>query len=105
MASIDDLFKSNTAKGLAIGIGASVLAPIVIPAVAAVVRPLAKAAIKTSIVVYEKGRETVVEMGEVVEDLVAEARAELEEGSTVTGEAVETAEEASSGKRTPPASK
>jgi hypothetical protein len=36
-----------------------------------------KAAIKGGIVLYEKGRETVAEVGEVLEDIVAEAKAEV----------------------------
>jgi hypothetical protein len=103
VASIDELLKSDIAKALAVGIGASILAPIVIPAVAVVVRPLAKAMIKTGIVVYERGRETVAEVGEVIEDLVAEARAEWEqEGRTIPEE---TPEKAASGAETPPPSK
>jgi hypothetical protein len=78
VALIDDLVKGETAKGLAVGVLAAVLVPVVLPAVAAVARPLARAAIKGGMVMYEKGREAVAEMGEVVEDLVAEARAEIE---------------------------
>lgn len=83
MAFIDDLLQAESAKGLAIGIGAAVLVPVILPAVAALARPIARAAIKTGIIVYEKGREAVAEMGEVVEDLIAEARADLEHGQPV----------------------
>lgn len=41
-------------------------------------RPLAKASIKTGIVGFEKGREKIAHWSEVLEDLVAEAKAELE---------------------------
>ena len=47
--------KGNILTGLAIGIGASVLAPAVIPVLANVVKPLAKEALKGGIVLYEKG--------------------------------------------------
>ena len=77
MALFDDVLKGNVVTGLAIGIGAVVLAPVVIPVAAQIVKPLAKAAIKGGIVLYEKGRETIAEMGEVVEDLIAEAKAEM----------------------------
>ena len=77
MALFDDVLKGSLITGLAIGIGAVVLAPVVIPAAAQIVKPLAKAAIKGGIVLYEKGRETIAEMGEVVEDLIAEAKAEM----------------------------
>jgi hypothetical protein len=73
--------KGNLLTGLAIGIGAAILAPVVIPLAAAIVKPLAKAGIKGGLTLYERGKETVAEVGEVVEDLVAEARAELAESA------------------------
>jgi hypothetical protein len=76
-------WKGNILGGLAIGIGASVLAPVVIPVLASVVKPLSKAAIKGGYLLYEKGRETLAEVQEVVEDLVAEANAEIEESQEV----------------------
>jgi hypothetical protein len=76
-------WKGNILGGLAIGIGASVLAPVVIPVLASVVKPLSKAAIKGGYLLYEKGRETLAEVQEVVEDLVAEAKAEIEESQEV----------------------
>ncbi|MCU0589679.1 MAG: DUF5132 domain-containing protein [Syntrophobacteraceae bacterium] len=63
--------------GLAIGVGALILAPTVLPAVAALLKPLAKAAIKSGFIVYEKGMEALAETREVLEDLAAEARAEM----------------------------
>lgn len=87
--------KGNILTGLAIGIGASVLAPAVIPVLANVVKPLAKAALKGGIVLYEKGLETFAETKEVVEDLIAEAKSELAEAKTqppdVAEEIIETA--------------
>ncbi len=78
MGLVDDLRK-NAASGLLIGIGAAVLAPVVLPILASIARPLAKATIKSGLMLYEKGKETLAEAGEMVEDLVAEARAEMEE--------------------------
>jgi hypothetical protein len=75
----DDFVKGNVVTGLAIGIGAAVLAPVVIPIVASAAKPLTKAAIKGGLALYESGRETLADVGEVLEDLVAEARAELAE--------------------------
>jgi hypothetical protein len=71
-------WKGNILGGLAIGIGASILAPVVVPILASVVKPLSKALIKGGYLLYEKGRETLAEVQEVVEDLVAEAKAEIE---------------------------
>jgi hypothetical protein len=59
---------------------------VVVPILASVVKPMAKAAIKGGFLLYQKGREVAAETQEVVEDLVAEARAELEEaGAAVAG--------------------
>jgi hypothetical protein len=77
MALFNNGLKGNLATGLAIGIGAAILGPILVPVVASIVKPLAKAAIKGGVLLYEKGREVAAETGEVVEDLVAEARSEL----------------------------
>jgi hypothetical protein len=77
MGVIDDLFKSNLAVGLAVGVGAILLAPVVAPILASVGKPLAKSAIKSGIILFEKGREAAAELTEVMEDLIAEARAEL----------------------------
>jgi hypothetical protein len=79
MAGIEDFFKGNILAGLAIGVGVAVLAPVVVPLVAIVVKPLAKSAIKGGMILYDKAVETAAEMSEVVGDLVAEAKAELED--------------------------
>lgn len=65
-------------EGLGIpGIAAIVLLPVLVPVVAGVGKPLAKAAIKGGIILYEKGKGVIAEVGETLEDLVAEAKAEL----------------------------
>jgi len=63
--------------GIAAGIGAAILAPIVIPFLTQVGKPVTKAAIKQGILAYEKGKEFFAETTEIFEDLVAEAKAEL----------------------------
>jgi hypothetical protein len=78
MALIDDL-KGNVVSGLLIGIGAAILAPVVLPILASIAKPVAKAAVKGGIMMYEKGKEVVAETGEMLEDIVAEAKAELAE--------------------------
>lgn len=62
---------------LAVGVGAAVLAPLVSPAVAKVTRPLIKSAIKGGLIVFERARVMGAEALETIEDLAAEARAEL----------------------------
>ncbi len=79
MALLEDIFKFNAVSGVAIGLGAVLLAPSVLPAVGRALRPAVKAAIKGGLIVY---RETVSEIGEVASDLFAEARAELEGGNS-----------------------
>ena len=75
MALFDNGLKIGT--GLAIGLGIIILAPAIAPAVAAVVRPVAKASIKSGVILFEKARELITEAMESVEDLAAEAHAEL----------------------------
>ncbi|MBH8564507.1 DUF5132 domain-containing protein [Nostoc sp. CENA67] len=61
------------------GIAAIVLLPVIVPVVTGVGKPIAKAAIKGGILIYEKGKEVIAEVGETFEDIVAEAKAELAE--------------------------
>jgi hypothetical protein len=83
MALIEDMFKGNLATGLAVGIGAALFGPTVIQTVGQVLRPAAKAIIKGWLVFY---RETLSEVGEMAGDLLAEAKAELEQGAHTGGE-------------------
>ena len=78
MALLDNGFKGNILTGIAFGIGAAVIAPIIIPILSAAVKPMAKVVIKEGILLYEKGKEMVEETRETIEDLVAEARSEVE---------------------------
>ena len=77
MGLFDNGLKIGT--GLAIGLGVIILAPAIAPAIAAVVRPVAKASIKSAVLLYEKTLELIAEAKESVEDLAAEAQAELAE--------------------------
>jgi hypothetical protein len=63
------------------GIAAIVLLPVLVPVVAGVGKPLAKAVVKGGIVLYEKGKGVITEVGETLEDIIAEAKAELVEAS------------------------
>jgi hypothetical protein len=91
--AIEDFFKSTTGKGIAIGIGVAILAPLVLPTVAKAARPLARAAIKSGLLLFEKGRETAAELGEVVEDLLAEAQAEIEQNDQAASDVENVTEE------------
>lgn len=85
MVGLDDLIESKVLAGVAIAAGVAILAPVVLPVVVGVARPLLKSAIKTGIVLYERGVEAAAEVGEIVEDLVAEAKAELQPVSPELG--------------------
>lgn len=76
---IGDFIEDAGAPGLIAGIGAVILAPVVIPFVAGVGKPLIKSALKGGIVAYEKAKGAFAEIGESWEDMIAEARAELAE--------------------------
>ncbi|WP_448382168.1 DUF5132 domain-containing protein [Desulfosoma sp.] len=65
-------------KSLLVGVAVAVVAPVLLPVVGAAVRPILKTAIKGGILLYNKGRELVAEAVESVEDLTAEAKAEME---------------------------
>ncbi|BBA35901.1 uncharacterized protein sS8_3969 [Methylocaldum marinum] len=75
MAGLGDLLKNDLAKGVALGLGVVAAGVVLAPAL----RPAARAAVKTGILLFEKGREWTAEAGETFEDLVAEVRAELAE--------------------------
>jgi hypothetical protein len=77
----------NTGSAIAIGAGAVLLAPFVIPVVASVVKPLLKAVIKGGMLAYENARIAVAETKETIEDITAEARAEIAAGHPQTAKA------------------
>ncbi len=74
MADLKD-FLGEGAGPIALGVGAVLLAPTLLPAIGRIIRPVAKGVIKTGIALY---RETAATLAETTGDLVAEARAELE---------------------------
>ena len=71
--------------GVAVGVGATWVAPYVLPVLGALLRPLtkvnvkplAKAGIKVGWLGLERGREIVAYVGETMQDALAEARHEL----------------------------
>jgi hypothetical protein len=80
----------RTGTAVAIGAGVVLLAPVVIPVVASVMKPIAKAAIKGGMLAFENARVAVAETKETIEDIAAEARSEVtavQEQSTKTAKA------------------
>ncbi|MDJ0660597.1 MAG: DUF5132 domain-containing protein [Crocosphaera sp.] len=61
------------------GITAIVLLPVLIPVAGKAAKPIAKATIKGGVVLYEKGKGVIANVGETFEDIVAESLAELAE--------------------------
>ncbi|MCX7102818.1 MAG: DUF5132 domain-containing protein [Methylobacter sp.] len=91
MIKLDDFLKAGTPMGIAIGIGATVLATAVIPVLpvlAKAARPMARAAIKSGLLLAERGRELIAEVSEELEDVFAETKAELM-GENTASEAAE----------------
>ena len=79
---IGDFVEEFGLPGLVIGAGAVILAPILGPGLAKVGKPLAKSAVKGTILVYEKTKGVLAEAKEAFEDIVAESKAELAESET-----------------------
>jgi hypothetical protein len=90
MIKIDDFLKTGTPMGIAFGIGATVLATAVIPALpvlAKAARPMARAAIKSVLLLAARGRELIAEVSEELEDVLAETKAELMRENTASEDA------------------
>ena len=75
MAFLDDMFNGWGTTTL-VGLGVVVAAPLLLPTVGAVVRPVAKTLIKSGLYLVDSVQEIVAEGSEQLSDLVAEARAE-----------------------------
>jgi hypothetical protein len=82
----EGLLENGLSTGLLVGLGAAILAPALFPAVATAAKPLVKGIIKVGVTLYDKGNEAIAEVGEVLEDLVAEAKSEMtgEQKATAT---------------------
>ena len=74
--------------GIVVGFGAALLAPAILPATRATVRPLLKVLVKGALFVGDQVRGIVSEATEQVNDLVAEVRAETESNGRGRGPAM-----------------
>lgn len=72
--STDLLKGGNLFTAAVIGIGASVLGPVILPAF----RPIAKSVIKGGLMAYDQGRVAWAELNERTSDMIAEAREEMQ---------------------------
>lgn len=80
MAILDDLTKGPLP--MLLGLGLVVAAPSVMPAVGAILRPLAKVVVKTGLTLFDVVKEGLAEAGEEVDDLVAETRQQMSQGTS-----------------------
>lgn len=78
MSLFEDVSKSLFSSPILV-IGAVLMAPTLVPALGSALRPLAKAVVKTGITMYDSAKELVAEVGDDMNDMVAEARAEMAE--------------------------
>lgn len=79
-----DILKSNLVVGVAAALAATVLVPLLVPVVGGVGRPFAKSILRNGLTLYEKSREAAANMGEAMEDLIAEVRADAARQGSVT---------------------
>jgi hypothetical protein len=90
-----DYLKGNVGTGLLIGVGALILAPVVLPILAGILKTTTKAVVKTGVTLYEVGSDAVGEVGKIVGDLVTETTAvltgEREEGEVASAAGAEEA--------------
>lgn len=89
LEGITESLGGSLMSNVLIGAAAIVLAPIVVPAVLAGMRPVAKTLVKGGVMVYDKTREMVADVGEQMGDIVAEARSELTASAASQGSPVE----------------
>ncbi len=75
MGLFDDGLKTSVPSILVV-LGVALAAPIVLPAVAAVSRPLAKSLIRGYLVLADTVKEFAAEAGEQISDIMAEVKAE-----------------------------
>lgn len=69
-----------SAGSLAVGAGVVLLTPVVLPVIGAILKPITKAVIKGSLIAYEEVKVSIAETKEALEDITAEAKAEVGEG-------------------------
>ena len=81
MAIFDDGLK-GAAPSILVVLGVALAAPVVLPAVAAVSRPLAKTLIKGYLTLADTVKEYAAEAGEQISDLMAECQSERAETAT-----------------------
>jgi len=80
MSLVKDSLK-GTMPSILIGMGVALAAPFILPAVAMVMRPVAKAALTGVMALTDSVKEFMAEASEQLSDLVAEVKAERQQSS------------------------
>lgn len=75
MDFLKNAFKGSLTNILVVA-GVALLAPVVLPVVMSMARPIVKGVIKGGMALADKAQELVAETGEQISDIMAEARAE-----------------------------
>ena len=81
MALFEDLTLGSVTSSALVGLGLVVAAPLLLPVVGAVVRPVVRLAIQGGIAAYDAAATLVTTAGEEVNQIVAEARAAARPGA------------------------
>ncbi len=95
-----DGLKSGLSSGIVFGIGALVLAPAVLSVAGSLIRPVAKAAIKSGLMAYDWSKRVGSEVAEKVDEVVTESRTGFsgKEGAAAEPSPPKAAQEQPSGK-------
>ena len=75
MAFYNDLLKGY-GPSLAVGIGVALVAPVILPALGSIFRPLVKGVVRGGLTLADSVKEFTASTGEQMSDLYAEAKAE-----------------------------
>ena len=81
MALLDDVF-GNLGTAVLIGVGAALVAPVLLPVAGTMLRPVAKGLIKGGLYLADAAQEIIAEGSEQFSDLVAEIQAERAAAAT-----------------------
>ena len=92
MIKLAKFAKGVNMQTLAIGVGVTVLAPVVMSLASGTLRPLARSMVKTGLQVGNKVKEATAEARESFDDMVAEVQDEISNEHMSTGEEVATCE-------------
>jgi hypothetical protein len=63
------LFDNKLGVGLAVGVGALIFSPAIIPAIGAILRPITISSIKGGLILVEKATQLIAEAKETMEDI------------------------------------